>query len=758
MDRKIKVTLIVFSLIMMNAILSAQDGSSFGLAPYKIGDEKGQPQYQGEPTDANTGFGIDALASPVPFLSMPIPAGTPFTTVNANFTPGWLAGADMNDVGAFYGCTYIGLGQSNLVQVNTSTGAPTVIGPITGISQYPTSMAYNSVNSTWYYGETNGTTSRLYTLNVSTGAATFVGQITNVAGLIALAIDCSGQAFAVDMVSDNLYSVNLTTGAGTMIGSMGFNANYAQDCDFDAATGTLYLASYDLSAGASLRTCNTSTGGTTIIVTWPGSEITGFAIDNLCGPPCPVGPPTNPSPANGATNQPILGLSLGWTNGTGTTMNEVWFGPAGNVVKVYDGAAKTTHALGTLDYNKLYQWYIVCKDATCGTTGPGWSFTTMQDPNIITPFWEPFNNFNCWTPIGPLGTTNWSLSSTNFAGGTAPPELRLSWTPSFNGLSKLLSCNITTNSPYAIHYLELDHFCDWYADPAPFMGVGITYDDGVTYSTIWEFQPVGGNVGPDRITATFTLTSAYFKLVIYCNGNSFNIDFWYVDDILIYQGSPVLPYPPSNLTAQVIFNPDPQVQLNWQDNSFNEVGFRVFRKNGNPNDPGDYILIGTVGQNITQYIDVTVLPESTYTYRVFAYNEYGQTGSNTATITVPIPVNIDETGNEELPDEFSLYQNYPNPFNPSTKIKYAIPSTPLSFGEGLGVRLVVYDILGNEVATLVNEEQAPGVYEVEFNIYSDEGQNLSSGIYFYQLLVSALQSKDGKAGSYMETKKMVLLK
>jgi hypothetical protein len=69
------------------------------------------------------------------------------------------------------------------------------------------------------------------------------------------------------------------------------------------------------------------------------------------------------------------------------------------------------------------------------------------------------------------------------------------------------------------------------------------------------------------------------------------------------------------------------------------------------------------------------------------------------------------------------------------------------------VLLIAYDILGREVATLVNEEKPAGSYEVKFT-----GNELTSGIYFYQLLVSALQNKDGKAGNYSETKKMILLK
>jgi ligand-binding sensor domain-containing protein len=88
------------------------------------------------------------------------------------------------------------------------------------------------------------------------------------------------------------------------------------------------------------------------------------------------------------------------------------------------------------------------------------------------------------------------------------------------------------------------------------------------------------------------------------------------------------------------------------------------------------------------------------------------------------------------PATFELEQNYPNPFNPSTMIKYSIPSSEF-------VTLKVYDVLGNEVATLVNEEKPAGTYEVKF-----DAAGLSSGIYFDKL----------QAGSLVETKKMILMK
>jgi hypothetical protein len=110
----------------------------------------------------------------------------------------------------------------------------------------------------------------------------------------------------------------------------------------------------------------------------------------------------------------------------------------------------------------------------------------------------------------------------------------------------------------------------------------------------------------------------------------------------------------------------------------------------------------------------------------------------------PVFVNTEEN----LPEGFVLYQNYPNPFNPSTTLSFVI-------GHSSFVSLKVYDVLGNEIATLVNEELTAGEYEVSFDSHSGEVRNLpagrqglTSGIYFYQL----------QAGSFIQTKKMVLLK
>ncbi len=96
---------------------------------------------------------------------------------------------------------------------------------------------------------------------------------------------------------------------------------------------------------------------------------------------------------------------------------------------------------------------------------------------------------------------------------------------------------------------------------------------------------------------------------------------------------------------------------------------------------------------------------------------------------------------EIVPSQYLLEQNYPNPFNPSTKIKFDI--TADSKWQKADVNISVYDILGNEIAVIVNKQLGPGTYEVEF-----DASNFTSGIYFYRL----------KSGKYTDTKKMILMK
>ena len=177
------------------------------------------------------------------------------------------------------------------------------------------------------------------------------------------------------------------------------------------------------------------------------------------------------------------------------------------------------------------------------------------------------------------------------------------------------------------------------------------------------------------------------------------------------------------------------IELTWSTaTETNNSGFGILRFAQNDND--EWSKIGFVpGHGTTtekqhySFTDNDVKPGK-YQYKLKQI-DYDGTFEYSQIVEIEIPFTI----------EFSLSQNYPNPFNPVTKIKYSIPQNLRR--ETGNVSLKIYDVLGREITTLVNEEKPAGEYEVEFN-----GSNLPSGIYFYQL----------NAGVFTETKKMILLK
>ena len=146
----------------------------------------------------------------------------------------------------------------------------------------------------------------------------------------------------------------------------------------------------------------------------------------------------------------------------------------------------------------------------------------------------------------------------------------------------------------------------------------------------------------------------------------------------------------------------------------------------------------TTGQNVwdapidinNQVFRFVITAPGNHGYYCIPHQSLGMVGT---IIASPVNSVNDETNS---PETFQLSQNYPNPFNPTTSLQYTI-------GGRQFVTLKVYNSLGKEIATLVNEEKPAGEYEVEFN-----GANLPSGIYFYEL----------KAGNLTQTKKMILLK
>ena len=133
--------------------------------------------------------------------------------------------------------------------------------------------------------------------------------------------------------------------------------------------------------------------------------------------------------------------------------------------------------------------------------------------------------------------------------------------------------------------------------------------------------------------------------------------------------------------------------------------------------------------------NIAISTEATLNGRALA-----QTAVTLDANTVTQPVTVTDLKNNLEPQEFALNQNYPNPFNPSTKILYTLE-------KAVHVSLKVYNILGIEVATLVNNHQEAGSYSVQFGT-AKSISNLSSGVYFYSL----------EAGSFISTRKLLLLK
>ena len=219
------------------------------------------------------------------------------------------------------------------------------------------------------------------------------------------------------------------------------------------------------------------------------------------GAPCPVGAPTNPSPANGAINVPVSGNTATWTNGAGTTNVEVWFGEVGNLVQVYNGAAIASFSLAPvepLNYFTDYGWRIVCKDATCSTQGPTWTFTTVQDPNLQVFFCDDFT----------AGSGNWTITND---GGTAgciwevfnPPFPNLYTLPptssgavfaadvddcGTSGTTMLTTATITTPidaSMYQNVWIEFDN--DWnILDAQDEAHVEVSTNGGTTWVGVWD--------------------------------------------------------------------------------------------------------------------------------------------------------------------------------------------------------------------------------------------------------------------------------
>ena len=176
-------------------------------------------------------------------------------------------------------------------------------------------------------------------------------------------------------------------------------------------------------------------------------------------------------------------------------------------------------------------------------------------------------------------------------------------------------------------------------------------------------------------------------------------------------------FSPSQVTATV----GDTIKWQWIDGAHNTISLAVPSGSSSWNAPLDTLHPTFI------YVLTTA---GTYNYECSFHIAFGMTGSIQANPNAVIHQN------SEVPQEYNLYQNYPNPFNPATQIKFDLPNTAYT-------RITVYDIIGNELVNLVNENLQAGKYSVNW-----DAVNYPSGVYIYKIT----------AGNYSATRKMMLVK
>jgi len=441
----------------------------------------------------------------------------------------------------------------------------------------------------------------------------------------------------------------------------------------------------------------------------------------------PPGIATNPSPENGDSIL-IRNPTFGWTPGNGSTSFDVYLGTS-NPPSFLSNTNSNSFQTEVLNSNTTYYWRIDCKNQYYTTEGNVWSFTTGN-----------------------------SIADTN------------GFALQFDGTDDLLDCGngsslqITGNKITLEVWINVNEF-----KSQPFAGSVIVKDQGSNSSGYMI------RCGGDGII-NFNIGNGSWH-EINTPANSIQLNNWH-HVAATYDGTSMRIYIDGELNAQsnMTFTIGNAVNSNLYIGESPGFSGRVF--NGKIDEVRIWNVTRTQSQ-VQSTMNTELAPEyySTADSGLVGYwrmNEgTGQIANdlsffaNNATLgSSPNPdasdpawaqaniliVNVeDEIGDDFIPSEFSLSQNYPNPFNPNTVISYQLPVTSK-------VTLKVYDIIGREVATLVNEEKPAGTHEIKFTVGQDSSPDIASGVYFYQLLVSDLESKDGKTGSFVKTRKMILLK
>ena len=290
-------------------------------------------------------------------------------------------------------------------------------------------------------------------------------------------------------------------------------------------------------------------------------------------------------------------------------------------------------------------------------------------------------------------------------------------------------------NPPAFPFTGLVEHTLWWQTSAPALPIDINYNlpPGALMRIIDQIGGTYLNLGPFSGQGTATIPCSYTAL--------------FVRAYLIMEYYSIVPVELTSFTTSVLQN-EKAVQLNWTTaTETNNSGFEILRFAQNDNEwetigfvPGFGTTTEPKSYSFTD--DLSLTPNLTLTHTLrYRLKQIDFDGTSTYSNEIEVAVDF-------LPKEFVLYQNYPNPFNPNTIISW---QSPVSSHQ----TLKIYDVLGNEVVTLVDEYRPAGKYEVEFNPETSINYP-ASGVYFYQLKVTEPESSSGQG--FISIKKMILLR
>lgn len=335
-----------------------------------------------------------------------------------------------------------------------------------------------------------------------------------------------------------------------------------------------------------------------------------------------------------------------------------------------------------------------------------------------------FNFYYKFVAIDPFNWRNDLYVKKRLVGGT-------SWSSStlldyYANSGNLITVDKTADGKIHVVY-------EYWSDPSTkdlkyksFDGANWGNDWAISYGALWYKSPKLASVSNDLFVVYRAQSSNYVK----------------------YRQYDAAPLVPQNLAVSVYTVQDAQYpRLSWTLNNEpdvleNDDGYLIERRTSIAGDPwSNWSQIGYTGGGVSTYIDYGIGTAgdgfNTAQYRIRAKDVGNYTSDYSSSVQIAYGhQGMEKKGVDIMPNEYLLAQNYPNPFNPTTRINYQLPVAG-------NVSLKVIDMLGKEVAELVNETKEAGYYEVEF-----DASNLPSGVYFYRL----------QAGNYVETKKMLLLR